>query len=121
MGADACHHPGLLRPSPYLPLPRTVHGYSGAALRALQPRNSAQEPFFTPSEQAFPAQVQAQETIRKIMDLDAQDHVFVVLTHDASLEGEMAFFPETINSWMEKGVKERTRWLFCRDLEEALS
>ncbi len=54
------------------------------------------------------------------MDMDAQDHVFVVLTHDASLEGEMAFFPETINSWMEKGVKERTRWLFCRDLEAAL-
>ena len=120
MGADACHHPGLLRPSPYLPLPRTVHGYSGAVLQGLHPRNSAREPFFTPSEQAFPAQEQAQETIQKIIDMDAQDHVFVVLTHDASLQGEMAFFPETINSWMEKGAKERTRWLFCKDLEEAL-
>lgn len=121
MGADACHHPGLLRPSPYLPLPRTVQGYSGAALQGLHPRNSAQEPFFTPSEQAFPAQEQAQATIQKIIDMDAQDHVFVVLTHDASLQGEMAFFPETINSWMGKGAKERTRWLFCKELAEALS
>lgn len=73
-----------------------------------------------PSELAFPAQAQAQETIGKIIDVDAQDNVFVVLTHDASLEGEMPFFPKTINSWMEKGVKERTRWLFCGDLEGAL-
>ncbi|MCJ1350767.1 MAG: hypothetical protein MMC33_000748 [Icmadophila ericetorum] len=58
MGADSCHHVGLLRPSPYLPLPTTIFpsplsrfaalGLScpGEALQALRPQKSATEPFF---------------------------------------------------------------------------
>lgn len=104
-----------------MPLPRTVGPYSGTALlQKVHPKRSASEPFFMPGGQAFPAQIEAQETLRRIMELDAMDNVFVVLTHDASLKGEMAFFPETVNDWMEKGVKERTKWLFCKDFEGAL-
>ena len=97
MGADACHHPGLLRPTTYLPLPRTVGSYDGAELQALHPQNSATEPFFTPAEQAFPAQTEAQETIRKISELDAHENVFVVLAHDASLMGEIALFDQLVD------------------------
>lgn len=121
MAADACHHPGLLRPSPYLPLPHTVGSISGAALQeVVHPQKSATEPFFRPGERAFPAQKDAQETIRGIMELDALDNVLVVLAHDKSLDGEMDMYPSAVNDWMRKGVKERTRWLFLKDFERAL-
>ncbi|KAL8720219.1 MAG: hypothetical protein Q9225_002881 [Loekoesia sp. 1 TL-2023] len=114
MGADACHHVGLLRPSEYLPLPRSIGAPQKTPTRIRQSREI--KPFFSPSEKAFPAQAEARETIRKIMELDAQENMFVILAHDTSLEGQIDLFPNPINAWMEKGVKERTRWLFCNDL-----
>ncbi|KAL8646097.1 MAG: hypothetical protein Q9210_006322 [Variospora velana] len=131
MGADACHHAGLLRPSEYLPLPC---GISPPTLPATDEDSSSDkaspvrslhnnknndnnnQPFFTPSKTAFPAQTDAKETLRKISELDAQDNVFVVLAHDTSLEGQIDRYPASINGWMEKGVKARTRWLFCNHL-----
>ena len=122
MAADACHYPGLLRPSPYLPLPRTAGNMSGVALQEnVNPQKSATEPFSMPGERAFSAQEDAQETIRGIIELDAQDNVLVVLAHDRSLEGELDMFPNAANDWMRNGVKERTRWLFLQDIESALS
>ncbi|KAL9006259.1 MAG: hypothetical protein Q9188_000981 [Gyalolechia gomerana] len=128
MGADACHHAGLLRPSEYLPLPfdlaqsslRESTGVQSAPTAPLETPNKGQrtttEPFFTPSERAFPAQTQAKETLRKIMELDAQENVFVILAHDTSLEGQIDLFPASINAWMDRRLKSRTRWTFCRDL-----
>lgn len=94
---------------------------SGVVLQdTVHPRNSATEPFFLPGERAFPAQEDARETIRGIMELDALNNVLVVLAHDKSLDGEVDMFPSAVNDWMEKGVKERTRWLFLKDFERAL-
>ncbi|KAL8919221.1 MAG: hypothetical protein Q9208_006882 [Pyrenodesmia sp. 3 TL-2023] len=121
MGADACHHAGLLRPSEYLPLPRGITPPSSSPVNddtpniALPGQNNY-KPFFMPSKTAFPAQSDAKETLRKISELDAQDNVFVVLAHDTSLEGQMDLYPASINGWMEEGVKARTRWLFCNHL-----
>ncbi|KAL8674885.1 MAG: hypothetical protein Q9168_000688 [Polycauliona sp. 1 TL-2023] len=92
MGADACHHAALLRPN--------------------------DEPFFMPSERAFPAQAEAKETLQKIMELDAQENVFVVLAHDTSLEDQIDLYPKSADRWMEKGWKSRTRWLFCKGLSQ---
>ena len=75
-----------------------------------------------PGESAFPSQSEARETLQKIMEFDAQDNVFVVMTHDKTLSsGELDLFPATINAWMATRVKKRTRWLFCRDFEGAMS
>ena len=130
MGADACHHAGILRPSEYLPLPRTISpspirqfaaaGCPGAVLQQLQPRGRANEPFFALSEGAFPAHRDATETIRKIEELDSLDNVLVVIAHDESLLGEIDLYPDAVNGWMEKRIKARTRWMFCRDLERAI-
>ena len=56
------------------------------------------------------------------MELDALDNVLVVMAHDWSLPGcgAMELFPASINQWMAEGVKERTRWLFCKDFEGAM-
>ena len=121
MAADACHYPGLLRPSPYLPLPRAVGNISGEALQeVVHPQKSATVPFFMPGERAFPEHEHAQETIRGIMELDALENVLVILAHDKSLDGEMDVFPNAANDWMRKGVKDQTRWLFLKDFERAL-
>lgn len=128
MGADACHHAGLLRPTLYLPLPDGIspplalHQSTGEGLLprtppAETPYEAPQtEPFFTPSDRAFPAQTEARETLRKIMELDAEDNIFVILAHDTSLLGQIDLFPKSVNAWMAQGVKSRTRWLFCDDL-----
>lgn len=131
MGADACHHPGLFRPSEYLPLPSTISpspigrfattgGCPGSILQQLHPRKSASEPFFRPSDFAFPDQEAAQETIRKIEELDAAENVLVVIAHDRSLRGNIDLYPKTVNDWYAKGTNSRRRWLFCEDFEDVL-
>ncbi|KAL8970190.1 MAG: hypothetical protein Q9197_003943 [Variospora fuerteventurae] len=132
MGADACHHAGLLRPNEYLPLPGGIITPPSSSSSspvdedtpdtALLPpgQNNYDKPFFTPSKTAFPAQPDAKETLRKMSELDALDNVFVVLAHDTSLEGQMELYPASINGWMETGVKARTRWLFCNHIQSAM-
>ena len=129
MGADSCHHVALLRPSEYLPLPSTISpcpigkygvgGCPGAILQQLQPTQSAVEPFFRLSRLTFPNYDDAQETLRKIQELDAADNIFVIMTHDESLEDQIDFYPKTINDWQSKGTRSKTRWLFCKDFKEA--
>ncbi len=130
MGADACHHTGLIRPTENLPFPSAIlpcligkfatSDCAEEVLQQLQPRAGVSEPFFTPSEVAFPAQEDAKETVHKIEELDAQDNVFVIIAHDESLWDQIDLYPKAINGWMEKGVKSRTRWLFCKDFAGAL-
>ncbi|KAK2812434.1 hypothetical protein FQN50_001435 [Emmonsiellopsis sp. PD_5] len=125
MGEDACHHVGVMRPTEYLPLPANISpspiakyaagGCPGAALQQLQPNNRPNEAFLTLSPAAFPDFEAAQETLRKVEELDAAENIFVILAHDRSLEGQIDFYPETINDWMAKGYRAKTRWLFCKD------
>lgn len=131
MGADACHHPGVLRPTAYLPLPAQVRlpsltdgsdfevcgvkVYPGEAFQHLQRNKDATEPFFELSPVMLSDPAAAQETVRKITELDAAENIFVILAHDGSLKGHIDFFPLAINEWRAKGLKSATRWLFCED------
>ena len=132
MGADACHHPGLLRPTDYLPLPRSIVpspfadvgraevACPGALLQRLIPGEDAGAPFFTiPSGPLFPDQNAARDTVRKIQELDAADNVLVVLAHDRSLRDRIPLFPQKINEWRAKDLDSTTRWLFVKDFEDA--
>lgn len=126
MGADACHHPGVLRPSQYLPLPQptpsehlnSYGGCPGDLLMQLGTWKSPNEPFFEVARgPLFPDHPAAMETVAKILELDAADNVLVLLAHDDSLEGRLPLFPERVNGWQTQGLREETRWLFCRELE----
>ena len=138
MGADACHHAGVLRPSEYLPLPRSItlspspenmqHGakidagtYPGAALQHLTLEKNPSSAFFTVAHsQLFLDWDAAMDTVGKIQEIDAADNIFVVLAHDLSLSDQVPFFPETINAWKAKNLREKTRWLFCSDFQSAV-
>lgn len=143
MGADACHHPGVLRPSEYLPLPKSLtlgtntcnargitteergdndrNMYNGALLQNLTLSRGHTAPFFQVAQNAlFPDHDAAMDTVRKIQELDASESVFVVMAHDLSLRDQIPLFPEKINSWRADDWRKKTRWLFCRDFENAL-
>lgn len=136
MGADACHHPGILRPTDYLPLPRSItpsplsstHAADGSIiacpgsiLQTLCLDQNPTVPFFEVANSVlFSDHDAAMETVRKIQELDATPDVLVVLAHDLSLRERVPLFPEKVNDWRKLGLKENIRWLFCGDFERAL-
>lgn len=127
MGADACHHPGILRPSEYMSLPpedilqsvlaTTRDGAGqcpGAMLQSLLA--SLNKPFLTVAPGTlFPDHEAALLTVRKIQELDAIKDVLVLMAHDLSLRDKIPLFPEKINAWRTAGLKLKTQWLFCND------
>lgn len=134
MGADACHHPGVLRPTEYLPLPRSIPltqqvasgggsivSCPGEVLQRFTMEGSPQQPFFKVAEgRLFPDHDAAMDTVRKIQELDASEDMFIIIGHDRSVRDKIPLFPESINMWKEKNLGIETRWLFCEDFKGAL-
>ncbi|KAF7586585.1 hypothetical protein BBP40_008642 [Aspergillus hancockii] len=132
MGGDSCHHPGVLRPTRYLPLPPKVRRpVSIPASHTSECRDGkipdrgrlshySCDSFFTVSPVLASDHARALETVEKIKELDASNKVFVILAHDTTLTDNIPFYPSTINDWKAKGYHLKTRWLFCAELEEAL-
>ncbi|KAL1866893.1 hypothetical protein Daus18300_006596 [Diaporthe australafricana] len=139
MGADACHHPGVLRPSQHLPLPRPAEGdgssetqegehqhleshggcFGDLLARIAAWKKTSDEPFYhLPRGPMFLDHEAAVETVAKIQELDAAGNVLVLLAHDDSLHGHLPLFPERVNHWQSLGLREDTRWLFCKELED---
>lgn len=137
MGADACHHAGVLRPTSYLPLPKNppLSGEEaqaaanlfaevaaarsvcpGELLAGLTKTGHPDESFFDVAEGIiFKDHPAAMDTVSKIKELDASDDVFVVLAHDLTLRDRIPLFPEKLNDWRDRGLRSSTRWLFLRD------
>ncbi|KAH0593197.1 hypothetical protein MHUMG1_08919 [Metarhizium humberi] len=116
MGGDSCHHPGVIRPTKYRPCPsQACHGRLSHCTS-----QSDSESFFTLSPVLTSNYAAALKTVDKIKELDALDNVFVILAHDNTLRGNVNFYPLTINDWRAKGYGKKTRWLFCKELENAL-
>ena len=116
MGADACHHPGVLRPTQHLPLPQSLINASLTA-EIRSPNPPLDKPFceVSFSQLVFPDRQAAMETVRKIQELDASDNILVVMAHDLSLRTKIPLFPRKINGWEAENLKLDTRWLFCQD------
>ncbi|PTB59875.1 hypothetical protein M431DRAFT_70982 [Trichoderma harzianum CBS 226.95] len=129
MGADACHHPGVLRPSQYLTLPQPTSsgsqylssygGCPGDLLTQLGKwKKSLQEPFFEVARgPLFPDHDAAVDTVAKIQELDAAGNIFVLIAHDDSLGDKLPLYPARLNNWEAKDLGKATRWLFCKELE----
>jgi glyoxylase-like metal-dependent hydrolase (beta-lactamase superfamily II) len=126
MGADACHHVGVLRPSAYHALPSSVKlqqflGEDSALCPGLlldSCLSSKSDPFLTVAAPSliFPDKDASFNTVSKIQELDGLESVFVVMAHDQSIRDTIPLFPKKINGWKTSGIKGQSRWAFCRDL-----
>ncbi|TAQ90531.1 hypothetical protein B7494_g1146 [Chlorociboria aeruginascens] len=135
MGGDACHHGGEFRPSPYRQIPKElspnpfeVKGNKpcpGEIFEKLYRDGDGTKPFYVIPRLGDGKGVahdvdEAERTIGKVMDADAQDEVLVVMAHDDTLLDVVDFFPKYANGFLEKGWAEKGRWLFLKDFKSAV-
>ncbi|KAK0758015.1 hypothetical protein N5P37_009313, partial [Trichoderma harzianum] len=78
LGGDCCHHRALLNGSRQVSLTGCPGGTSMHTDTAV-----------------------AIKSIEKLRELDQDETIFVALSHDASLEGKMPEYPESLNGWRE--------------------
>ncbi|PQE08740.1 metallo-beta-lactamase superfamily protein [Rutstroemia sp. NJR-2017a BVV2] len=134
MSGDACHHGGQFRPSPYHPLPEEItpnplhpnhpHPCPGAVFEKLLRDGDRTRPFY---EVAKPENgsvandaAEAQETIEKMIEVDASDEVLVIMAHDDTLLEIVDFFPKEVDAGKIEEWGEKGRWLFLKDFVGAL-
>lgn len=128
LGGDCAHYPGIFRPTEYLPLPKQVpeaprsqFGVSpcpGVWLQEyVHPQKSATEPFLKPNPPVHEDFEKALHSLSAMQEFDASPDVLVCISHDAGLLGNIDFYPETLNGWKAKGVKNAVHWNFCGDFD----
>ena len=112
MAGDSAHHPAMLRPSAHVPLPPALEPLVPPALQACA-RNA---PFLALPKKGGSVHhdhEQAARTLEVVRALDARDDVWVLVSHDGSLDvpdSGVRWLPETANAWAQEGLKEKTRW-----------
>lgn len=127
LGGDCAHHPGIFRPSPYLPLPCRVPDPlpSGETFRQSlrDALKSPDKPFFKASTGVNVDQPTAEESVNSMQEFDAHEDVLVCVSHDASLLScGIEFYPGKLNGWKELEKKgrvhrDRVTWGFCCDFD----
>lgn len=133
LGGDCAHHPGIFRPSPYLPLPCHLPPLTDSPpsdeLLMHSLRNSIKspaEPFFKANIGVNVDQPTAEESVSAMQEFDAHEDVLVCVAHDASLlDCGIEFYPGKLNGWKElekKGRvrKDRVTWSFCWDFDTSM-
>jgi hypothetical protein len=134
-GADACHHPGQLRPSPYLPLPERIStdpsqpisstrgqcAFSTTKFKTLLPQSKDSEPFYRLNEILHDDLACAEDTLGKLQVFDANDDVLVIIAHDWSLLDLIDLYPLSINQWKEHNWGELARWRFLADFRDLVA
>lgn len=127
MGGDAAHHCGEIRPTEFRPLPKEVTleqpiprrfpcPCPGELLQNhIHPERSATTPFYEPSDIINEIPEQGKWTIEGLTEFDADDRVFMVLAHDASLLPVLDFFPKSANKWQSLGWADMCRWRFVTE------
>jgi glyoxylase-like metal-dependent hydrolase (beta-lactamase superfamily II) len=131
MGGDAAHHAGEIRPTEYIPLPHTVtlsphpssfpHACPGEILQMhIHPEQSATKPFYHAREGFNEDEKVADWSIDGLTEFDADERVFVVIAHDASLTDVIDFYPAKANRWFEKGWGKDGHWQFLADFSVGL-
>ncbi|CAK7233732.1 hypothetical protein SBRCBS47491_008711 [Sporothrix bragantina] len=148
LGGDICHFPGVTRPSPQLPLPDVIpkgilrgNGayfpspcpcslftdhhpaiVSGgdADRNGLDPRTA---PFYAISNDPSSAYMDpevAQQSVDKLIFLDASPSVLVCLAHDETMLHSLPTLNENpdddLNRWQERDLKSKIHWGWLNDL-----
>lgn len=135
MGGDACHHGGEFRPSQYFQVPASISPNPldrksktpcpGSLFDDLYRDGDKTKPFYAIARLEDGKGVahdvdEAEETIGKVIEADAQAEVFVIMAHDETLLEVVDFFPKYANEFKQKGWDEEGRWLFLGDFAKAV-
>lgn len=132
MGGDIGHHASQWRPSQHIPLPTELtpspFGFTSrfnirrnVCLGELfsqhaHPNQSSRRPF-TKVKEGHPHDVQqAQQSLEKMVDFDADEKILVVAAHDFTMLPVLQYFPEEANGWYEAGWKQTAHWEFLKGL-----
>ncbi|GLA74466.1 hypothetical protein AtubIFM55763_005710 [Aspergillus tubingensis] len=141
LGGDICHFPGVIRPNARLPFPDNIPSEAldkdrffpspcpcsiltnSHPIAKVDPR---QEPFYEVSgyegSAFFDAEV-AQKSVTKLLDFEASENVLICIAHDSDLLLHLPTFNDSpssdLNSWKEKGWKEKLRWGWVNELPRA--
>ncbi|KAF1952400.1 Metallo-hydrolase/oxidoreductase [Byssothecium circinans] len=127
LGGDAAYYTGVLRPSPYSQIPDTLAPHMclpdvalpsniGDAFAALQKERGREttDPLF---ELTFGEDVpEAIRTVKKLQELDGDERIFVIISHDVTVRDSVKHFPDNLNKWKTEGWNDKTRWGFLRDV-----
>jgi hypothetical protein len=128
LAGDAEHHPGLLRPSPGVPLTHTVIAALPDPLKAFG-APEYDNPFAYAALQNVSIHqdaVTAQTTLSKLQRFDARSDTWILIAHDGSLKttngsdanhknnDAIPLFPKTINEFARRGWKESSRFAFLQ-------
>jgi hypothetical protein len=81
----------------------------------VHPEKSATKYFYKPADGFNEDPEVAKLTIDAMAEFDADERVFSILTHDASLLPIVDFFPESANRWKELGWGTKGHWRFVTD------
>lgn len=128
LGGDICHYAGIFRPSKHLPVPDEIsphpciHGADfpmcpGTAFVELQ-RSRNREATDSLYDLTFGHDIPlARKTAIWLQELDADERIFVIIAHDATVRDGVEHFPSTINDWKARGWGTALKWAFLRDLQ----
>ncbi|KEF56962.1 uncharacterized protein A1O9_07152 [Exophiala aquamarina CBS 119918] len=128
LGGDCAHYPGIFRPTTYKPLPQQIPEFPRSAFGTspcpgiwlqnyIHPQKSATEPFLKPNPRVNEIPEKAMHSLSAMQEFDASPDVLVCIAHDGGLLGNVDFYPERLNGWRKKGVKNKVHWNFCGDFD----
>ncbi|KAF8189915.1 beta-lactamase-like protein [Mycena galopus ATCC 62051] len=137
LGADTCHHAGMLRPTASLhalcPCPGALLSSARTSVSSehfasnvdggnsfafdLAARNTPLLEVTNPGVHADPSA--ARLSIASLGTFDAHPDIFVMLAHDESLLDVVGPFPRVVDAWKEAGWKEKLTWEFVNEKNPA--
>ncbi|KAJ7180787.1 beta-lactamase-like protein [Mycena filopes] len=130
LGADTFHYAGQIRPRPRFqenfPCPGHLLEEARTAIStdyfwspdsrdgAFDLRSRAQQLLgVSDTPDSFYADpVAAEVSVDKLATFDSDLDILVVISHDISLRSYLPYFPDSINDWKAKQLKEKTVWNF---------
>lgn len=135
LGGDICHFGGAFRPRKDLPLPEGLSAREidvscshdepidcqRFAVCHPNPTLARTSPYYSACSRPdswYADPPTANESIRRLQILDADERILVLIAHDSSVVNLLPFYPKggVLNNWHANGWKAKLRWGFLAEL-----